>query len=58
MVNLGALGRACSTEKPFLIHLSAAWCEEPAEAVSGIKADFYAMALEEKHMLQQVQGLK
>lgn len=52
------LGRACSTKKPFLIHLSAAWCEQPVEVVSGIKAVLCVMTLEEKHMLQQVQGLK
>lgn len=49
---LGALCCACSMEKPFLVHLSA------AEAVSGIKEVLYAVTVEEKHMLQKIQGLK
>lgn len=32
--------------------------EESAEAVSGITVVLYAMTLDEKHMLQQVKGLK
>lgn len=55
---LGVHCCACSTEKPFLVHLSAAWCEGPAEALSRIKAVLNAMTLEEKHMLQNIQGLK